>query len=454
MDCRVSEIVERQRAFFASGATRPLEFRREALRKLRRALMERENEIAEALRKDLHKSPFESYLTETGLVLAEIDLHLRCLKGWMRPRRVATPFFLQPATSRTQYEPLGVALIISPWNYPLQLTLNPLVGAISAGCCAVLKPSPSAPHTAAVMHGMIRELFDESYIAVVEDAPGVMDQLLDTAFDILFYTGGGEFGRTVMTAAARNLTPVVLELGGKSPCIVGAEANLEVAARRIVWGKLLNAGQTCVAPDYLLVHESVAEPLLEEMKRAVVRFFGDDPSKSDDYPRMISVRAAERMEQLLGTASRILWGGEVRSAEKYVAPSFVEAPEESPLWQEEIFGPLLPVRTFVRLESAIAFVNDRPKPLALYYFGSRRESRNVLVATSSGGFCLNDTIMHLANNRLPFGGVGYSGMGRYHGRESFLAFSNCRAVLCNSTRFDLPVRYAPYKGFKWVKKIF
>lgn len=450
---RIEAIAAAQRALFRSGATLPYDFRRRMLRRLDRALGEWEERLCEALWLDLRKSPEEAFLTELSIVRGEVRNHLRHLAAWMRPERRATPLKLFPSRSRIVSQPLGQALVIAPWNYPVQLLLNPLVGAISAGCTAVLKPSPYTPRVAATLERMIAECFDEAYVAVVQGNREVNAQLLDRRWDIVFYTGSPAVGRVVMQAAARHLTPVVLELGGKSPCIVDEGADLEVAARRIAWGKSLNAGQTCIAPDYLLLRRELADDFVAAFAAAVGRLHGDDPQQSRHYVRMVDLRAFDRVAGYLAQG-RVLFGGRTDRDDRYIAPTLLGdiAPEASVL-HEEIFGPVLPVVPFDTTEEAVEYVNDREKPLALYYFGPEKRGREVLRRTSSGGACLNDTIVHIANERLPFGGVGHSGMGSYHGRLSFDAFSHRRAVVATTPRLDLPMRYMPYRWFRWVKKI-
>ena len=453
MEKAIDEIITLQRKFFADGATRATAFRLDALTKLRKAVRERTDALSEALREDLNKSAGESYLTEIGLVMQELECHIRHLKRWSRSRRVSTPLTLWPSRSRIRPEPLGVALIVAPWNYPVQLLLNPLVGAISAGCTALLKPSPYTPNVAEALEGMIAEIFDEEYVAVAQGGREVNTLLFGMRWDVIFFTGSPALGRIVMTAAARNLTPVVLELGGKSPSIVDRGADIEVAARRIAWGKTLNAGQTCIAPDYLLIHRSLQDEFSRAFARALHRLHGDDAQQSPHYGRLVNDRAFGRVTSYLAQG-KILVGGRTDPSDRYIEPTLLaEVDPGAPVMQEEIFGPVLPMLPFDDIGEAVALINDREKPLALYYFGPEKTGREVLLHTSSGGACINDTIMQIANDRLPFGGVGNSGMGRYHGHDSFDAFSLRRGVVESPARPDLPLRYPPYKGFRWVKKI-
>lgn len=450
---RISALAAAQKTYFRSGATLPKAFRRTMLRRLDAALANWEKRLCDALWTDLHKSPEEAFLTEISIVRGEIRSHLGHLGKWMRPEPRPTPLKLLPSKSRIVSEPLGQALIVAPWNYPVQLLLNPLVGAISAGCTALLKPSPYTPHVAKTIEGLISEIFDEQYVAVVQGDREVNTLLFGIRWDAIFFTGSPALGRIVMAAAAKNLTPVVLELGGKSPCIVDRGADIEVAARRIAWGKTLNAGQTCIAPDYLLIHRPLQEPFTEAFARALQRLHGDDAQQSPCYVRLVNDRAFERVAGYLAQG-KVLIGGRTDAADRYIEPTLLaEVDPASPVMQEEIFGPVLPMLPFDDIGEAVALVNDREKPLALYYFGPEKAGREVLLRTSSGGACLNDVIMQIANDRLPFGGVGNSGMGRYHGRDSFDAFSHRRGVVESPARFDLPFRYPPYKGFRWVKKI-
>ena len=448
----IKTIIEAQRAFFRSGETLGLKFRQQALCALSKALKLWETRISEALWKDLHKSYEEAYLTELSIVLGEIDNHLHHLKRWMTPKLVSTPLKMMPSQSKVVVEPLGCTLIMAPWNYPVQLLLNPLVGAISAGCTAVLKPSPYVPHTSKVLEEMIKETFRPEYIAVVQGNREVNTALLEERYDLIFFTGSPQLGRTVMRAASENITPVVLELGGKSPCIVDKDANIAMAARRIAWGKSLNAGQTCIAPDYLLVHADVKDQLISTLKSEFTRLHGPNPKESKHFVRIVNERAFDRLVGYIKDA-HVVMGGEYDHSERYISPTIIDqADVNSPIMQEEIFGPIFPVITFTNTDEAIDFVVSREKPLALYYFSeSKQNIRRMLKYTSSGGTCINDTIMHIANEKLPFGGVGASGMSAYHGKESFKVFSQYRSVVTPPTCLDLPFRYMPYTFFKWIK---
>ncbi len=446
-------LVRSQRTYFLSGVTLSERFRRGMLHALRDAIVSHERELAAALWTDLHKSYEEAYLTELSIVLGEIDLHLKHLGDWMTPERVATPLKMFPSRSRVVSEPLGCSLIIAPWNYPVQLLLNPLVGAISAGCTAILKPSPYTPTVAKVLEQLIRDTFDEEYIAVVQGNRDVNKALLAERFDLIFFTGSPALGREVMGAAAKNLTPVVLELGGKSPCIVDADADIAVAARRIAWGKCLNAGQTCIAPDYLLLHESIKETFVKALCLEFGRLLGKNPHQAKHFVRIVNERAFDRLEGYLSDG-KIIYGGDRDRTDRYFAPTLLDGVSpDAPVMQEEIFGPIFPIVTFGTTDEAVDFVNSREKPLALYYFGSTATAREVVRRTSAGGTCINDVIIHIANENMPFGGVGNSGLSSYHGVESFRAFSHRRSVVLSPTWLDLPFRYMPYRMFNLVKKI-
>jgi len=445
--------VEKQKAFFNSGVTRNIDDRIRKLKKLRHAISESENEINEALWHDLHKSAYEAFMTETSIVLGEIDLHIRKLRKWAKPRYVITPFQLLPSSSRLIHEPYGVVLIIAPWNYPLQLVLAPLAGAISAGNAVVVKTSPNAPHTSRVIKSIVKKVFEEDYVSVFEGGREVNQALLQERFDYIFFTGSPSLGKVVMKAASEYLTPVTLELGGKSPCIIDESANLEIAARRIAWGKLINAGQTCIAPDYLLIHQKIKEPFLEKLKHYIRKFYGENPQSSPDYPRIVSQDAFKRLSSLI-QKEKVVFGGETDENEKYISPTILDQVTfNDPVMQEEIFGPLIPLISFANIQEAINIINTHEKPLALYYFGSSHTARTVIGKTSSGGVCINDVLLHIANKNLPFGGVGNSGMGKYHGKYSFETFSHRRAVVKSNMLIDIPVKYAPFGNIKLLKML-
>ena len=448
---RIGEIRAKQESYFRSGATLDVRTRKANLVAFEKAVLKWEKPLCEALWKDLHKSYEESYIAEVSILLGEIRTHIRNVGKWTRPQRRPTPMKLFPSRSKIISEPLGTALIISPWNYPVQLLLTPLVGVISSGCTAVLKPSPYVPEVSDVIEKMIRDTFPEEYVAVVQGDRDVNKALLEQRWDMIFFTGSPSFGRAVMAAAAKNLTPVVLELGGKSPCIIDKDADIEVAAKRVAWGKSLNAGQTCIAPDYLMLHKNIKDKFLSELEKAFGELLGDDPQKSEHFVRIVNDAALERLKGYLADGE-VVFGGKTDKSERYFSPTVLDhVSPDSPVMQEEIFGPIFPVQTFSSLDEVIRFVSMREKPLALYYFGSQGDK--VLKHTTSGGSCINDVIMHIANENVPFGGVGMSGMGSYHHKRTFDVFTHYRSVISTPTWIDLPFRYMPYMWFNAVKRL-
>lgn len=448
---RIREIRGKQARYFHSGATLDVAVRKSNLKAFEKAVLKWEKPLCDALWADLHKSYEEAYMTEISILLGEIRTHIRKIGKWTRRTCVPTPLKMFPSRSRIISEPLGTALIISPWNYPVQLLLTPLVGAISAGCTAVLKPSPYVPNVSKVIEDMIADTFPEDYIAVTQGHRDVNAALLEERWDIIFFTGSPSLGRRVMTAAAKYLTPVVLELGGKSPCIIDKDADINVAAKRVAWGKTLNAGQTCIAPDYLMVHEEVKDRFLKALGKAFTELLGSNPQESGHFVRVVNDAAFERLTGYFNDGN-IVFGGHTDKAERYIEPTVLDnVSPDSPVMQEEIFGPIFPVLTFRNISEVTEFVTSREKPLALYYFGKNGDY--VLKHTSSGGSCLNDTILHIANEHVPFGGVGMSGMGSYHGKLSFDAFTHYRSNIVTPTSIDLPFRYMPYKFFKMVKSL-
>ena len=448
---RIKEIHQSQQACFKSGYTLDVSTRISNLKKLKDAIRKWERHLCEALYADLHKSYEEAYLTEISILQGEIENHLKNVRKWASPQRKRTPLKLFPSSSRIVTEPLGNALIVAPWNYPVQLLLVPLVGAISAGCTAVLKPSPYVPNVSKVIEDMISDIFPEDYVAVVQGDRHVNTCLFEQRWDMIFFTGSPALGKVVMEAAAKNLTPVVLELGGKSPCIVDKDADISLAAKRIAWGKSLNAGQTCIAPDYLVLHKDIKDRFLEELFSQFRSLLGDDPSQSEHFVRIVNDAAFDRLESYLSDGD-IVFGGKRDRAERYFEPTVLDNVKmDSPVMMEEIFGPIFPIVTFGDIDEVTHMIVSREKPLALYYFGS--DSSKVLKHTSSGGACINDTIMHIANENLPFGGVGMSGMGSYHNKLSFDVFSHRRAVVSAPTWIDLPFRYMPYRFFSLAKKL-
>ncbi len=447
----LQELIDEQEKFFRSGITMGAGFRLDALRRMRVLLRRYDAELTEAIRQDLGKHPFETYASEHGLAIQELGLMIRNLKRWSRPHRAYTPIIHWFARSYYLNQPYGRVLIISPWNYPLQLMFMPLIGAVAAGNCVLCKPSRHAAHTGRLMKKILDENFDPGHIAMVQGGDEVNRILLDSRFDYIFFTGSTDVGKKVMEAASRHLTPVSLELGGKSPVIVEPDVNPVLAARRILWGKLLNAGQSCVAPDYLLVHREIRGALVEEMKKYLLRSYGPDIKSNPDYARIIDQTNAERLAGLL-EGKNILIGGECRTDELYIAPTvvLVEDPGD-PLMREEIFGPILPVVEYRDLGDALSLVNSKPRPLALYVFTRSKKIRGrVIRETQSGSGGINETVVHFVNTHLPFGGVGYSGMGRYHGKYSFETFSYKRSFLDKANWTDIPVRYPPYGNKLWL----
>jgi len=452
----IKQVINKQKEFFLSGKTKDINFRLENLKKLHKAIEENESDILKALNEDLGKSGFEAYATEVGIILAEINFIIKNLKRWVKPKKVKTQFFHWPASSYIYPEPYGSVLIIAPWNYPFQLLFAPLIGAMAAGNCSVLKPSEISVNTSLIIEKIIKENFSDSFVACFAGGTEVSQDLLQEKFDYIFFTGSTAIGKVVMTAAAKNLTPLTLELGGKSPVIVADDADIKIAARRIVWGKFLNAGQTCIAPDYILADKKIFGKLIDELKNAIYSFYGNNIKNNPEYCKIINQKHFNRLEGLMGEG-KVLFGGEVDFDKLFIFPTIIgDINGNSSIMQEEIFGPLLPIMKYETLTEAIDFINNRPKPLALYLFSESKENQQKVISlTSSGGVCINDTISQVANLNLPFGGVGESGLGSYHGQESFNCFSHFKSVFYKSNLFDASFRYPPYKDkFKWLKKIF
>ena len=445
----IQQIVSSQRAFFAAGDTYSLAFRRSMLLRLKAAILANESEINAALHADLRKSASESYMCEVGMTLAELSYVLSHMNRWARPQRVLTPLVQFHAKSFTIKNPYGVVLIMSPWNYPFMLTMEPLIGALAAGNCCVVKPSAYAPETSKVIAKILSECFPPEYVCTVEGGRRENQALLDQRFDYIFFTGGVTVGKEVMRKAAEHLTPVSLELGGKSPCIVDRTAKLSLAAKRLAFGKLLNCGQTCVAPDYLLIDRRVKDEFLEHLKRHITSMLGEDALTNDKYVRMVSQRHFDRVCSLIDP-DKVVLGGKADPDTLTIQPTIMERVNaEDPVMQEEIFGPVLPVITYDSIDEAIDFINSREHPLALYLFSEDKSVQDRFLKTVPfGGGCINDTIIHLATSRMGFGGVGQSGMGSYHGKKSFETFSHEKSIVNKSTWIDLPFRYMPYSRFK------
>jgi len=434
---------------FASGKTRSLSWRKSQLIALKRLLEDNEHDILQALKQDLGKCESEAYVAEHGFLISDIDHTLKHLNKWVRPRGVSTPLVAWPGKSFQQPEPLGTVLIIGAWNYPLQLLLAPYIAALAAGNCAVLKPSELSVNTSAIVAKLIPQYLDTSCVTLVEGGKDEATALLACKWDHIFYTGGEVVGKIVMTAAARHLTPVTLELGGKSPCIVDQKTNLTVTARRLVWGKWMNAGQTCIAPDYVLVERGFEQKLIDAIKKELKAQYGKDHLQSRDYGNIVNTRHLRRLESYLEGVN-VVYGGEIDESRPAMSPTLVlDPPLTSALMQEEIFGPILPIVTVESIDEGIKLINDRAKPLALYAFSDNdKVLEKIINQTSSGSVCTNDTMLFMTNPELPFGGVGNSGMGSYHGRAGFDTFSHLKTVMKRAFAFDAPFRYAPFSKFK------
>lgn len=442
----ITDTYSAQRRFFDSGATRSYAFRKAQLKQLKKVIRRHEPAILAALHADLRKHPMEAFGSEVGLLYDEIDHTLTNLRQWMRPQPVSSPLLHYPSGSKIYPEPKGLTLLIGPWNYPFQLLINPLIGAIAAGNCAILKPSEIAPHTEAITQKVIAEAFDPAFVTVVTgEGQEVIPALLQHRFDHIFFTGSIPVGRKILEMAAPHLTPVTLELGGKSPCVVDASANLKTAAKRIIWGKCWNAGQTCIAPDYVLAHESIAAQLLQHMKAAITQFFGENPATSPDYPRIINHKRFDHLATYL-QQGHVEAGGDIDREQLYMGPTILtDVSFDAPVMKEEIFGPVLPVITYRNTDEAVGMIARNPYPLSLYIFsGSSKTEQAFINRVAFGGGCVNNTLVHFTNAELPFGGIGYSGMGRYHGRASFEEFTHMKGVMKTATWLDVPVKYPPF----------
>ncbi|MEN8972264.1 aldehyde dehydrogenase [Staphylococcus aureus] len=446
------------KAFFNTQQTKDISFRKEQLKKLSKAIKSYESDILEALYTDLGKNKVEAYATEIGITLKSIKNARKELKNWTKTKNVDTPLYLFPTKSYIKKEPYGTVLIIAPFNYPFQLVFEPLIGAIAAGNTAIIKPSELTPNVARVIKRLINETFDANYIEVIEGGIEETHTLIHLPFDYVFFTGSENVGKIVYQAASENLVPVTLEMGGKSPVIVDETANIKVASERICFGKFTNAGQTCVAPDYILVHESVKDDLITALSKTLREFYGQNIQQSPDYGRIVNLKHYHRLTSLLNSAQmNIVFGGHSDEDERYIEPTLLDhVTNDSAIMQEEIFGPILPILTYQSLDEAIAFIHQRPKPLSLYLFSEdENATQRVINELSFGGGAINDTLMHLANPKLPFGGVGASGMGRYHGKYSFDTFTHEKSYIFKSTRLESGVHLPPYKGkFKYIKAFF
>ncbi len=451
----VQDIVDRQKEFFKSKKTKDIAFRKASLKRLLEELVKREKDIAKAMYDDFRKPEFESVMTETGIVLNELKLAMRKINSWAKSRSVRPVLVNFPATCRIYKEPYGTVLIIAPWNYPFQLVFSPLIGAIAAGNTVVIKPSEHSAHTSRVVSEIIAAVFDPGHVTVVEGEVAVAARLLRERWDYIFFTGSIAVGKIVAKAAAEHLTPTTLELGGKNPCIVDETANIALAARRIVWGKFINCGQTCIAPDYVLVHESVKKQFIEHCKKEINRIYGEDIQQSPDYGRIINAQNFEVLERSI-SGEKVLSGGKTDLNDLYIEPTLLDNPgKESQVMQHEIFGPVLPIISYKTEQEIHDYISSYEKPLAFYVFSNRVKFIKRLIANHSfGGGTMNDIIVHFANHRLPFGGVGYSGVGAYHGKYSFDTFTKEKGITTRYNWLDLPVRYAPYRDKMKMLKFF
>ena len=444
---KISEILKKQRDYFSSGATKSVKNRRKILIRFRESIQKNEQAIIKALKDDFSKPVFESVATEIGIVEKELSLAIKNIWKWQQPRKVRSSILNFPSSDYIHYEPYGSTLVIAPWNYPFQLAMGPLIGAIAAGNTVVLKPSELTPNTSAIISKIISDVFNPNHVTVIQGDKEVATSLLAERWDYIFFTGSVPVGKIVYKAAAEHLTPVTLELGGKSPCIVDKTASIKQAARRIVWGKFVNAGQTCIAPDYILVHSSKKENLLKALDNEITRAFGKNPEESTDFARIINDKNFDRLSSMLNNAN-IYTGGELTKESRYISPTIVtDVTLEDKVMKEEIFGPILPVMTYTTKEDISNIIHSFEKPLSAYVF-SRKHSfiKWFNTSFSYGGGVMNDTLVHFINDTLPFGGVGHSGIGSYHGKESFYTFSHSKSIVKRGTWMDIPIRYAPYKG--------
>lgn len=454
----MNNIFNSQKEFFKTGKTKDVDFRIDTLKKLKQIIKNNEDRILDALNADLRKSKFEGYATEIGIVYDEINNHIKNIRKWSKTEKKRSPIIHYPSKSYIYKEPYGVTLIIGPFNYPFQLVIAPLVGAISAGNTVIIKPSENTINISKLLEEILNSNFEENYITVVNPLGGkeVISNLLDLPFDYIFFTGSVRVGKIVMEKAAKNLVPITLELGGKSPCIVDSDAKLEYAAKRIVWGKFLNAGQTCIAPDYLFVNKTVKDKFLELLVKEIKKQFGEDVKLSPNLPRIINKASIDRLEEYI-TEGNVYYGGSIDKEDLYVQPTILtNIKANSKVMEEEIFGPILPIIEFEDLSEVIDYVNKKEKPLALYYFSEDKlKVKYVLKHTTSGGVTINDTIIHVSNGNLPFGGVGNSGIGSYHGKASFDLFTHRRSVMERGTYIEFNIRFAPYsdKKLKFLKKV-
>lgn len=451
---QIEELRKKQLAFFSSGKTRDIGFRKDSMRGLRNSILKHDKDIIEALHLDLNKSSFEAYATETGLVLHELGTQIRKVSKWAKPHKVWTPLFAMPSRSMIMPEPFGRVFIISPWNYPFQMSMVPLTGAISAGNVAIIRQSRFSPNTNLIIKDIFNECFSEDHVAIVDCDIETAEAALKLRWDMIFFTGSTPVGRKIYSEAALNLTPVILELGGKSPVVVEDDAVIKIAAKKIIWSKLINAGQTCIAPDYLFVNAKVKTELIEQMRLEINKMYGENPIENKDYPKIISEKAFDRLVSMF-EPDKVIHGGRTERQKLSFEPTLFEASPSDRCMTDEIFGPLLPVIPYTDLNEVINYINSKEKPLAVYYFSKdRKKQRRMIMETSSGACLINDVLVHIANKNLPFGGVGESGMGRYHGKESFKVFSNLKAVMKTNRLIDIPVKYPPFRNKEWMIRLF
>ncbi|SVA48621.1 uncharacterized protein METZ01_LOCUS101475, partial [marine metagenome] len=451
-----SNYIENQENYFRKGNTLPISKRKKLLKNLKKEILSNEDKIFQALNNDLRKSNYETYLTEIGILISEIDLFLSNLKKWAKPKKVKSSLLSFPSSDYIYSEPYGKVLIISPWNYPFQLAVLPLMSAVAAGNTVVLKPSEHAPNTSSLIKEIIEKIFDKSHALVVEGAAETASKLLEYRWDYIFFTGSVKIGKIVATAAAKHLTPTTLELGGKNPCIIDDSVDLRLTSRRIVWGKFVNAGQTCIAPDFLIVKRNIKEQLIDHLSKEIERAYGKDPKESEDYPRIVNKTNLSRLSNMIKD-TKILFGGEYDIETCYFSPTIIDEPRiDSPIMDEEIFGPILPIISYDDENQIEKLISKYEKPLALYVFSTNKIfSEKIIRKYSFGGGAINDTIIHVGNPNLPFGGVGYSGIGAYHGKSSFDLLSHKKSIVKKGNWLDIKIRYAPYKGkLEYVKKFF
>ncbi|WP_299160990.1 aldehyde dehydrogenase [uncultured Tenacibaculum sp.] len=443
----IKDLVQSQKNFFSKQHTKDISFRKNALKKLQKEIIRREDDIINALHNDFKKSEYEAVMTETSIVLTELKMAIKNIHSWSKPKRVLPSLLNFPSSAKIYKEPYGTVLIIAPWNYPYQLAFAPLLGAIAAGNTVVLKPSELTPHVSKLTKEIIEAVFDKDHIAVVEGGVDTAQELLAQRWDYIFFTGSVPVGKIVAKAAAEHITPVTLELGGKSPCIVDETANIKLAAKRLVWGKLINGGQTCIAPDYLLIHKSVKDKFTTHFKEELIKAYGENPQISDDYPRIVNTKNFDRLALML-TNENFIVGGQTDRDDRYIAPTIINEPSlDSEVMKGEIFGPIFPLISYDNEEDIANILARYDKPLALYVFTTRASFAKKIIGTYSfGGGTINDTTVHFANHRLPFGGVGESGIGGYHGKQTFETFSHNKGVVTRGNWLDIPTRYAPYKG--------